>query len=110
MSDALSGPAERAVRTECCYFCGDLGLLRQQPRLFTWAILLSMARNRGNSRERYYIGSGLAEQANDRLVARRQKRRGMQWSEQTSTALATLRSLVLNEIWDAYWQHGERAA
>jgi len=37
-------------------------------------------------------------------VARRQKRRGMQWGEQTSDALAALRTLQLNAGWDPYWQ------
>ncbi len=51
-----------------------------------------------------YIGSGLAEKANDRLLVRRQKRRGMQGGAQTSDALAALRTLHLNEGWDHYWQ------
>jgi len=29
---------------------------------------------------------------------------GMQWSADTSDALAALRTLLLNEGWDAYWQ------
>ncbi len=29
---------------------------------------------------------------------------GMQWSADTSDALAALRTLLLNESWDAYWQ------
>src|SRR5512144_1521778 len=40
--------------------------------------------------ERKYIGSGHAEKANDLIVARRQKGRGMHWSQQTSDALAAL--------------------
>ena len=59
---------------------------------------------RTRRRQRRYIGSGLGEKANDRIVARRQKRRGMQWGAQTSDALAALRTLQLNEGWDAYWQ------
>jgi len=57
---------------------------------------------RQRRRQRRYIGSGLGEKANDRIVARRQKRRGMQWGEQTSDALAALRTLALNEGWDTY--------
>ncbi len=53
-----------------------------------------------------YIGSAHAEKANDLLVARRQKRGGMQWSLQTSDSLAALRTLALNDGWDAYWEHG----
>jgi hypothetical protein len=36
--------------------------------------------------EQRYIGSGQVEKANDLIVARRQKNRGMQWSQATSDA------------------------
>lgn len=52
-----------------------------------------------------YIGSGQGEKANDLLVARRQKRRGMHWNLSTSEALARLKMLQLNHEWDAYWQY-----
>jgi hypothetical protein len=58
---------------------------------------------RAQRRSRQYIGSGQVEHANDCIVARRQKCRGMQWSARTSAALAALRTLQLNEGWDAYW-------
>jgi hypothetical protein len=51
-----------------------------------------------------YIGSGQVEKANDLIVARRQKGRGMQWSWDTSDALAALRTLMLNQGWEQYWQ------
>jgi hypothetical protein len=54
--------------------------------------------------QRKYIGSAHTEKANDLIVARRQKHRGMHWSEQTSDALAALRTLMLNDAWDLYWQ------
>ena len=54
-------------------------------------------------RQRQFIGSGHAEKANDLLVARRQKHRGMHWSLETSNALATLKNLMLNGGWDLYW-------
>jgi hypothetical protein len=57
--------------------------------------------------ERRYIGSGHAEKANDLIVVRRQKNRGMQWSVETSDALAALRTLMLNGGWDCYWQPRE---
>ena len=41
---------------------------------------------------------------NDLIVARRQNHQGMHWSEQTSDALAALRTLMLNGGWDLYWQ------
>jgi len=55
-------------------------------------------------RERRWIGSGLVEKANDLMVARRQKKKGMHWSPATSEALARLKVLMLNHEWDAYWE------
>jgi hypothetical protein len=55
-------------------------------------------------RQRRYLGNGLGEKANDRIVARRQKRKGMQWSIETADALAALRTLLLNGGWEDYWQ------
>ena len=54
--------------------------------------------------QRHYIGSAHVEKGNDLLVARRQKHKGMHWSEQTSDALAALQTLLLNGGWDLYWQ------
>jgi hypothetical protein len=51
-----------------------------------------------------YIGSGQVEKANDLLVARRQKGKGMHWSGETSDALAALSTLKLNQEWERYWQ------
>lgn len=53
---------------------------------------------------RIYIGSGHAEKANDLIVSRRQKHKGMHWSEATADGLAVLKTLVLNNGWDLYWQ------
>ena len=49
---------------------------------------------RARRRQQRSIGNGLGEKANDPSVARRQKRRGMQWGAQTSDALAALRTLA----------------
>ena len=57
--------------------------------------------------EHKYIGSAHVEKANDLIVARRQKNRGMQWSERTSDALAALRTLMLNSGWERYRQQRE---
>ena len=62
---------------------------------------------RQRRRAQQYIGSGQVEKANDLLVARRQKNRGMQWSEATSDGLTALRTLMLNGGWDRYWVDGE---
>lgn len=62
---------------------------------------------RARRRACQYIGSGHVEKANDVLVARRQKGRGMHWSRETSDALAALRTLLLNGGWDLYWQDRE---
>jgi len=59
---------------------------------------------RARHRQRRYIGNGLGEKANDRIVARRLKRRGMQWGARSSDALAALRTLLLNGGWERYWQ------
>jgi hypothetical protein len=47
------------------------------------------------------------EKANDLIVARRQKNRGMQWSESTSDALAALRTMMLNGGRERYWHRRE---
>jgi len=49
---------------------------------------------------RKYIGSGQVEKAHDVLVARRQKGRGMHGRQETSDAVAALRTLMLNGGWD----------
>jgi hypothetical protein len=59
---------------------------------------------RKRRRECHYIGSGHVEKTNDLLVAKRQKGQGMHWSLQTSEALATLRTLMLNGGWEGYWR------
>jgi hypothetical protein len=57
--------------------------------------------------DRHSIGSAQVEKANDLIVARRQKNRGMQWSAATSDALAALRTLMLNGGWERYWKQRE---
>jgi hypothetical protein len=54
---------------------------------------------------RVYIGSGHAEKACDLIVARRQKHKGMHWSEHTADGLAALKTLILNRGWDLYWKN-----
>jgi len=56
-------------------------------------------------KQQQYIGSGPGEKANDLIVARRQKNKGMHWREASSDALAAMRTLVLNGGWDLYWQN-----
>jgi len=53
---------------------------------------------------RQYSGSGHTEKFHDLLVARRQKGQGRHWSQETSDALAALRTLLLNDGWARYWQ------
>jgi hypothetical protein len=62
---------------------------------------------RKRRRERRFVGSGHVEKANDLLVARRQKRRGMHWHEASSDGLAALKTLQLNRAWNLYWQQGQ---
>jgi hypothetical protein len=54
-----------------------------------------------------YVGSGLVENANNVLIAKRQKSHGMHWSLATSDALAALTTLMLNGGWDRYWNDRE---
>jgi len=63
-----------------------------------------MVNERQRRIEQQYIGSGHVEKANDLIVARRQKGRSLQWSLETSDALAALRTLLLNGGWERYWQ------
>jgi hypothetical protein len=49
------------------------------------------------------IGSGRGEKANDLLVAHRQKKKAMSWSQIGSNALAVLKSLEINQKWKQYW-------
>jgi hypothetical protein len=53
---------------------------------------------------RFYIGSAHAEKACDLIVSRRQKHKGMHWSENTADGLAALKTLILNRAWDLYWK------
>ncbi len=62
---------------------------------------------RARRRRREYIRSGQAEKANDRIVARRQKGRGLQGSAPTRAALAAVRTLLLNGGWDRSWHQRE---
>ncbi len=73
-------------------------LLARQPFL---------ANDRQRRIDQRFIGSGHVEKANDLLAAKRQKVGGMQWSLSTSDALASLRTLFLNQGWDRYWERGQ---
>ncbi len=65
--------------------------------LRAWRAFLPNYRQRYTTRQ--YIGSGHTEKLNDLLVARRQKGQGHHWSQETSDALAALRTLLLNGDW-----------
>jgi hypothetical protein len=67
----------------------------------------SVVNYRERRRSRQYIGSGGVEKANDLIVARRMKRKGMHWSERTADGLAALKTLWLNRGWDLYWGRRE---
>ena len=54
--------------------------------------------------KRVCIGAAHAEKANDLIVSRPQKHKGMHWSEATAAGLAALITLVLNKGWDMCWQ------
>jgi len=67
----------------------------------------SLVNYRERRKKRGYIGSGGVEKANDVIVSRRMKRRGMHWSEESADALAALKTLWLNQGWDLYWERRE---
>ncbi len=56
-----------------------------------------------------FNGSGQGEKANDLLVSKRQKKKGMHWTLKTSDSLAALKTLILNQEWDDYWVSGNLA-
>lgn len=49
------------------------------------------------------IGSGCVEKANDLIVAHRQKKKGMAWSNDGSESLAILKTLEINQGWEQFW-------
>lgn len=53
-----------------------------------------------------FNGAGMVEKENDLLVARRQKRRGMQWVPNGADVVCALRTLWFNGQWEAYWNTG----
>ncbi|GEM_PF-792334 len=53
-----------------------------------------------------FNGAGMVEKENDLLVARRQKRRGMQWVPHGADVICALRTLWFNSQWDVYWNTG----
>jgi hypothetical protein len=67
----------------------------------------SLVNYRERRQQRRYIGSGGVEKANDQIVARRMKRKGMHWSGETAESLAALKTLWLNRGWDLYWGRRE---
>jgi len=50
------------------------------------------------------IGSGCLEKANDLIVAHRQKKKGMAWSNDGSESLAILKTVEINHKWQQFWQ------
>jgi len=60
--------------------------------------------NRSRNIALIHISSSLVEKAADIIVARRQKHQGMIWSRKGADSIAVLRTIVLNEKWDEYWQ------
>lgn len=58
----------------------------------------------------YHIGSGVVEAACKHVVGSRCKRSGMRWSKDGAQSILALRSLVLNDRWDDYWQQAKSAA
>ena len=51
------------------------------------------------------IGTGVVEGACGHLVKDRMEQAGMRWTVEGAQAVLDLRSIRLNEDWDAYWQY-----
>ena len=50
-----------------------------------------------------HIGSGIAEAACKTVVSTRAKRSGMRWTPQGLDAVLALRTCVLNQSYDSFW-------
>ena len=57
-----------------------------------------------------HIGSGIAEAACKTIVSTRAKRSGMRWTPDGLDALLPLRTAVLNDTYDSFWEEEEYAA
>lgn len=57
----------------------------------------------------YILGSGAVEKANDNLVAKRMKKKGMSWRQQGAEVILKLRLLMANKRWDTFWWQEESA-
>ena len=69
--------------------------------------LLFLPNYKQRRENRQFIGSGFVEKANDLIVSRRQKNQGMHWSQDVSDGLAALKTIMLNQGWDQYWQQSK---
>lgn len=56
------------------------------------------------------IGSGRGEKAVDQVIGKRQKKKGMSWSNRGSKALGILKVAELNQKWEELWFPQEKAA
>jgi hypothetical protein len=54
------------------------------------------------------MGSGVAEAAGKTVASTRAKRAGMRWTPTGLDAIVPLRTAVLNETYDAFWQDRPR--
>ena len=83
-----SGPRDKVIRKTLRYFS------RNQSRM-----KYAEYRRRGLP-----IGSGVVEAACKTVVGHRLKRAGMRWSIEGGQSILNLRTLVLSERWDGFWQ------
>ena len=51
------------------------------------------------------IGSGVVEAACKNLIGARMKKSGMRWTIDGGQTVLTLRSLILSNRWETFWQH-----
>lgn len=55
-----------------------------------------------------HVGSGIAEAACKTVVSTRAKRAGMRWTPEGLDAVLALRTAVLNDTYDDFWEHRSR--
>ncbi len=56
------------------------------------------------------IGSGRMEKALDLIIGHRQKKKGMSWGNMGSRALAILKTVELNQLWNQLWNFDTQVA
>ena len=87
------------MRTSCPR---DDGRRRHQLFALHVGLILSFGR------KRLHVDSGTAEAACKTVVSTRAKRSGTRWTLTGLDAVLALRTAVLNQLYDTFWEHRSR--